>query len=174
MGCSAIKLPPVTQESIYEFSMQDIEGNTVELSKYQGKVMIIANVASGCGLTKRTYCELNELYSKYKGKGLAILAFPCNQFFCGEPGGREDIKCCLRNSLRIDFDIFEKTEVNGKNACQMFRFLRDKSSLKGKNIGWNFGKFVIDRHGNIHSYHGPRKMPLSFENEIIKLLDEQN
>ncbi|CAG9325371.1 unnamed protein product [Blepharisma stoltei] len=174
MGCGNIRLPPLTQDSIYDFSMKDIEGNTISLSKYQGNVLIITNVASGCGLTKRTYLELNELYNKYKARGLAILAFPCNQFFCGEPGSSADIKDAVKHSLRVDFDLFEKIDVNGECACEMFRFLREKSSLKGCKIGWNFGKFIINKRGKIVNYHGPRKMPSSFESEIIKLLDEQN
>ncbi|CAG9332872.1 unnamed protein product [Blepharisma stoltei] len=170
MGCTSSE--PVQQSSIYEFTMNDIDGNPVSLAQYRGKVMIIVNVACGCGLTTKNYAQLNDLYSRYAEKALCILGFPCNQFFWQESGSHEEIKDHVRNFLNAKFDLFSKVEVNGKKACEMYKFLRQKSKLKGKRIGWNFGKFLIDKEGNIVNYYGPRTNPLSFEQDIVALLEK--
>lgn len=171
MGCKSTKSsPPLTQKSIYEFTVKDIDGNEVSLSNYQGKVLIIVNVACGCGLTKKNYSQLNELYATFKDQGLEILAFPCNQFFGQESGSSEEIKDHVRNRLNAEFPLFDKVAVNGKNSSNLFRFLRQNSSLKGRRIGWNFGKFILDKKGEIVNYYGPRKNPNEFGDEIKGLL----
>ncbi|CAG9332873.1 unnamed protein product [Blepharisma stoltei] len=163
---------PLQQNSIYDFTMNDIDGNPVSLASYRGHVLIIANVACGCGLTSKHYAQFNELYKRYEEKGLRILGFPCNQFFGQESGTEPEIKEHVRGFLGAKFDLFSKVEVNGKRACDLFRFLRQRSSLKGGKIGWNFGKFVIDKEGNIISYHGPKTNPLDFEAELATLLEK--
>lgn len=170
MGCADSRYPELKQNSIYEFEVVDIDRNPVSMSKYRGNVLLIVNVACGCGLTNKNYDQLNSLYSTYSEKGLRILGFPCNQFFGQESGSNEEIKNHVRNDLEVKFDLFSKIEINGKDAAEIYIFLRKNSTLKGGEIGWNFGKFLLDREGSIKHYFGPTKDPLEFENDIKLLL----
>ncbi|KAJ6733869.1 GLUTATHIONE PEROXIDASE, partial [Salix koriyanagi] len=111
-------------KSIYDFTVKDIGGNDMSLSEYSGKVLLIVNVASKCGLTHSNYKELNVLYEKYKNQGFEILAFPCNQFAGQEPGSNEEIKDTVCTIFKAEFPIFDKIDVNGKNAAPE-RLLRD-------------------------------------------------
>ncbi|KAF3962028.1 hypothetical protein CMV_013418 [Castanea mollissima] len=110
-----------TSKSIYDFTVKDIRGNDVSLSEYNGKVLLIVNVASKCGLTQTNYKELNVLYEKYKNQGFEILAFPCNQFLGQEPGNNEAIQEVACTMFKAEFPIFDKVEVNGKNAAPIYK-----------------------------------------------------
>ncbi|CAG9316637.1 unnamed protein product [Blepharisma stoltei] len=172
MGLSNSKKDSMLRKTIYDFIVNDIDEKPIKLSNYQGKVLIIVNVACSCPLTRRNYNQLNQLYSKYNEKGLEILAFPCNQFYNQEAGSNEEIKDYVKNDLKAKFNLFSKINVNGKNACDLYIYLRFKSSLAGKNIDMNFGKFLIDRQGNVINYYKSNQDPLSFENDILSLLNQ--
>lgn len=155
---------------LYDFKVNDYKGNQVSLDKYKGKVLLIVNTATKCGFTPQ-YDALEALYAKYKEQGFEILDFPCNQFFRQAPGTSEEIHeaCVLR--FMIAFDQFEKIEVNGKNEHPLYRYLKDNCEVnKGKNIKWNFTKFLVDRSGCIVNRFGPSTKPESFEEDIKVLL----
>ena len=156
--------------SLYDFKVNDYKGNEVSLKEYEGKVLLIVNTATKCGFTPQ-YTELEELYAKYKDQGFVVLDFPCNQFFKQAPGTGEEIHtaCVLR--FNIAFPQFEKIDVNGKNEHPLYRYIKDNCPVnKGKNIKWNFTKFLVDRSGNIVDRFEPTAKPSSFEGKIKELL----
>ncbi|CAI9771783.1 unnamed protein product [Fraxinus pennsylvanica] len=153
--------------SIYEFTVKDVRGNDVPLSNYQGKVLLIVNVASKCGLTLSNYKELNILYEKYNDQGFEILAFPCNQFAWQEPGTNEEIQEAVCTRFKAEFPIFEKVDVNGKNAAPLYKFLKsEKGGLLVDAIKWNFTKFLVNKGGKVVERYGPRTPPLEIEKDI--------
>jgi glutathione peroxidase len=135
-------------DSIYDVPLKDIDGNSTTLKPYEGKVLLIVNVASRCGYTPQ-YAALEALYSKYKGQGLVVLGFPCNQFNGQEPGTDAEIKQFCSSKYGVTFPLFDKIEVNGDNRHPLYVLLAGKNSPVAGNIRWNFTKFLIDRHGNI-------------------------
>ncbi|CAL4981287.1 unnamed protein product [Urochloa decumbens] len=158
--------------SIYDIAVKDIRGNDIKLSEYAGKVLLIVNVASQCGLTNSNYKELNVLYDKYRQKGLEILAFPCNQFASQEPGSNEDIQETVCTRFKAEFPIFDKINVNGKDAAPLFKYLKSqKGGFLGDGIKWNFTKFLVDKDGKVVGRYAPTTSPLKIENDIQKLLD---
>ncbi|KAK1353355.1 Glutathione peroxidase [Heracleum sosnowskyi] len=154
-------------QSIHEFTVKDAKSNDVELSKYKGKVLLIVNVASQCGLTNSNYTELADLYQKYKDQGLEILAFPCNQFGGQEPGTNEEIANFVCTRFKAEYPIFNKVDVNGSDAAPLYKYLK---SVKGDEIEWNFAKFLVDRDGKLVDRYASLTTPLSFENDIKKVL----
>ncbi|CAH1428854.1 unnamed protein product [Lactuca virosa] len=143
-----------TPKSVHDFTVKDIRGNEVPLSSYSGKVLLIVNVASKCGLTESNYKELNILYQKYKNQDFEILAFPCNQFLWQEPGTNEEIQDTVCTKFKAEFPIFDKVEVNGNNASPLYKFLKSEkdmplkphllNSRKTFKICWNHHLF--ERH----------------------------
>ncbi|KAF0897277.1 hypothetical protein E2562_035176 [Oryza meyeriana var. granulata] len=157
--------------SVHDISVKDIKGNDVKLSEYAGKVLLIVNVASKCGLTNSNYKELNVLYEKYKGKGLEILAFPCNQFAGQEPGSNEEIEQTVCTRFKAEFPVFDKIDVNGKEVAPLYKFLKSqKGGFLGDGIKWNFTKFLVDKDGKVVERYAPTTSPLKIENDIQKLL----
>ncbi|RZC57548.1 hypothetical protein C5167_004849 [Papaver somniferum] len=160
-----------THGSIHDFTVKDARGNDVDLSTYKGKVLLIVNVASQCGLTTSNYTELAQLYQKYKDQGLEILAFPCNQFRGEEPGTNEEIVEFACTRFKPEYPIFDKVDVNGDNAAPIYKFLKSsKGGLFGDSIKWNFAKFLIDKEGHVVDRYAPSTSPLSIEKDIKKLL----
>ncbi|KAK7251660.1 hypothetical protein RIF29_35041 [Crotalaria pallida] len=160
-----------SSKSIYDITVKDIRGNDVSLSEYRGKVLIIVNVASQCGLTQTNYKELSVLYEKYKDQGLEILAFPCNQFGGQEPGTNEEIQETVCTRFKAEFPVFDKVEVNGKNAAPLYKFLKDqKGGIFGDGIKWNFSKFLVNKEGKVVDRYAPTTSPLKIEKDIQKLL----
>uniref|UniRef100_A0A0B7BSX4 Glutathione peroxidase n=1 Tax=Arion vulgaris TaxID=1028688 RepID=A0A0B7BSX4_9EUPU len=158
-------------KSIYDFSAEDIDGNEVCLDKYRGKVCIIVNVACKCGLTTTNYTQLQDMHAKYAEKGLSILAFPSNEFAGQEPGSNEDIKKFVKDSFGVQFDLFSKIEVNGKNAHPLFKYLKkEQKGTLGDFVKWNFSKFLINREGKAVNRYAPKTDPISFEKDILELL----
>ncbi|GAA0175047.1 peroxidase [Lithospermum erythrorhizon] len=158
-------------QSVHDFTVKDATGKDVDLSIYKGKVLLIVNVASQCGLTNSNYTELAKLYEKYKDQGLEILAFPCNQFGSQEPGSNEEIQQFACTRFKAEFPIFDKVDVNGSDAAPIYKFLKSsKGSLLGDGIKWNFAKFLVDKDGNVVDRYAPTTSPLSFEKDIKKLL----
>ncbi|KAL9233219.1 hypothetical protein vseg_008243 [Gypsophila vaccaria] len=157
--------------SLYDFTLKDIHGEDVSLSNYKGKVLLLVNVASKCGLTDSNYKELNILYEKYKTQGFEILAFPCNQFGWQEPGSNEEIKETVCSTFKAEFPVFQKIEVNGKNAAPLYKYLKSKKGgVLVDDIKWNFAKFLVDRQGSVVQRYAPTTSPLQIESEIQRLL----
>ncbi|KAK4435317.1 putative phospholipid hydroperoxide glutathione peroxidase [Sesamum alatum] len=160
-------------QSLHDFTVKDAKGNDVNLSTYKGKVLLIVNVASQCGLTNSNYTELTQLYEKYKNQGLEILAFPCNQFGSQEPGTNEEIQEFVCTRFKAEYPVFDKVEVNGDNAAPIYKYMKSvKGSLFGDNIKWNFSKFLVDKEGQVVDRYAPTTAPLSIEKDIKKLLEK--
>ncbi|CAI0414428.1 unnamed protein product [Linum tenue] len=158
-------------QSIYDFTVKDARGKDVDLGIYKGKVLMIVNVASQCGLTNSNYTELTQLYQKYKDQGLEILAFPCNQFGSQEPGNNEQIVEFACTRFKAEYPIFDKVEVNGKEAAPIYKFLKSsKGGLFGDGIKWNFTKFLVNKEGKVVERYAPTTSPLSIEKDVKKLL----
>lgn len=142
------------------FKMKRLDGKEADLSAYQGKVVLIVNVASKCGLTPQ-YTKLQALHDKYAEKGLAILGFPCNQFLGQEPGSAADISKTCHDKYGVEFDMFSKIEVNGDNRAPLYAFLTSKTTNPkyAGDITWNFEKFLINRQGEVVARFGPKVEP---------------
>jgi len=157
--------------NIYQFSAKDTLGESIELSSYKNKVLLIVNTASDCGFTPQ-YKGLQNLYQKHQAQGLEVLAFPCNQFKQQEKGSDEEIKqfCDLR--FNIKFPLFGKIDVNGDNAHPLFNFLKTQAPgvLGSKGIKWNFTKFLINKEGEVIKRYAPTTKPEAIEADIEKLL----
>jgi len=154
------------------FKMKTLAGKEVELAKYQGKVLLIVNVASKCGLTPQ-YEQLQALHKKYAKRGLAVVGFPCNQFLAQEPGTAEEIQEFCRVNYGVEFDLFEKIKVNGKGACPLYKHLTAlKTKPKGPGkITWNFEKFLIGRNGEVVARFAPKTKP--GDPEVIKAIEAE-
>ncbi|WP_285766075.1 glutathione peroxidase [Peribacillus sp. SI8-4] len=157
--------------SIYEFNVNKINGETISLEEYRGKVMIIVNTASKCGFSPQ-YDDLQSLYVQYESQGLVILGFPCNQFLNQEPGDDLEIDSYCKLNHGVTFPMFAKVNVNGKDAHPLFTYLAENAPglMGSKSIKWNFTKFLIDRNGKIISRYAPKTKPLELESDIKKLL----
>jgi glutathione peroxidase len=154
------------------FTMKSLNGKDVDLSQHQGKVVMIVNVASKCGLTPQ-YEKLQALHKKYSKDGLAILGFPCNQFLSQEPGTAEEIKEFCRVNYGVSFDMFSKIEVNGDGACELYKPLTvlDTTPVGPGKISWNFEKFIISRNGEVVARFAPKTKP--DDNEVLKVIEEE-
>nr|ACJ84092.1 unknown [Medicago truncatula] len=161
----------VTDKSIYDFTVKDIDEKDVPLSKFKGKVLLIVNVASRCGLTSSNYTELSHLYENFKDKGLEVLAFPCNQFGMQEPGSNEEIKKFACTRFKAEFPIFDKVDVNGPFTAPVYQFLKSSSGgFFGDLVKWNFEKFLVDKNGKVVERYPPTTSPFQIEKDIQKLL----
>lgn len=134
--------------SVHDITLKDIDGNDTSLANYEGKVVLIVNVASECGHTPQ-YKGLEALYQKYQDNGLVVLGVPCNQFGGQEPGSNEDIKEFCSTTFQVTFPLSTKIEVNGENRHPLYVKLAGESSPFSGNIGWNFTKFLIGKDGTI-------------------------
>lgn len=154
----------------YAQKATSLQGQEIPLEIYKNKVVLVVNTASKCGFTPQ-YEGLEKLHEKYHDKGLEILGFPCNQFANQEPGGKDEIEACLVN-YGVGFQMFEKIDVNGKNAHPIFKYL--KKELPGKlggRIKWNFTKFLIDKNGNPVKRFSPSTNPEKLVKDIEALLN---
>ncbi len=155
-----------------DFKMKSLAGKEVDLSKYRGKVVLVVNVASKCGLTPQ-YRQLEALHDKYSGKGLVVLGFPCNQFGGQEPGTADEIQEFCRLNYGVSFDLFAKIEVNGDGACPLYKYLtalETKPKGPGK-ISWNFEKFIIGRNGEVVARFAPPTKPDA--PEVLKVIEAE-
>lgn len=157
-------------ENVYSFEVKTIKGDSQSLDKYKNKVVLIVNTASKCGLTPQ-YEGLEALYQKYKDQGLVILGFPCNQFMGQEPGSAEEIEKFCSTKYNVTFPLFEKIDVNGDDAHNLYKYLKETLPLEGKNdIRWNFEKFLINKDGKPIKRFAPRTKPADLGAEIQELL----
>lgn len=154
----------------YNLEAEQLNGSKVKMEQYKGKAIVVVNTASKCGLTPQ-YEGLEKLYQKYRDEGLVVLGFPCNQFANQEPGDAEDIQEFCEVNYGVSFPMFAKVEVNGDGAHPIFKYLKaELKGLFGKNIKWNFTKFVIDKNGQPVKRFAPVTKPEKMEPTIKKLL----
>ncbi len=134
---------------LYDMPLQTIDGKPTSLKPYQGKVMLIVNVASRCGFTPQ-YAELEALYNDFQQRGFVVLGFPCDQFMHQEPGQNAEIKAFVESCFHVTFPLFDKIKVNGVGRAPLYSYLAkhlEKRSLKF--IPWNFTKILVDQHGRV-------------------------
>ena len=157
--------------TVFDFTAQDIAGKDVDLSQYQGKVLLIVNNASKCGFTPQ-YKGLQALFEKYRERGLEVLGFPCNQFGHQEPGDEAAISEFCELNFGVDFPLFGKIDVNGDEAHPLYRHLKEEAPglLGSKAVKWNFTKFLVNRDGQVVKRYAPTDKPESLAKDIEKLL----
>lgn len=156
--------------NIYNINVLNKEGQETNLSEYKGKVMLIVNTATGCGLTPQ-YEGLQNLYEKYQEKGFVVLDFPCNQFGKQAPGTIEEISEFCSLKYHTTFPIYAKIDVNGDNQSELFAYLKkQKGGLLSSKIKWNFTKFLVDQNGTIIKRYAPTIKPEVIEKDLINLL----
>lgn len=165
------RCPPVAQ-NLYELTATLNNGSEKKLQDYKGKVLLIVNTASQCGFTPQ-YKGLQEMYDKYKGKGLEILGFPCDQFGHQEPGNDAEIQNFCQVNFGVNFPLFKKIEVNGEGTHPVYQYLKKQApGLLGKSIKWNFTKFLIDKQGNVIKRFAPMTPPEKLDKQIEELLSK--
>jgi glutathione peroxidase len=153
-----------TGSSIYDFTLDDIDGQPVSLSRYKGKVVMLVNTASFCGNTPQ-YADLEKMYETYKDRGLEVLAFPANNFGQQEPGTNQEIKGFCLTKYSVGFPLFSKISVKGDDKHPLYRYLTEQSAFPGE-VEWNFQKYLVDRSGNVVARYHHRTRPLA--SEIVK------
>jgi len=170
--------------SIYDFTVKDINQNEVSLKAYEGKVLLIINSATKCGLTPQ-YEGLEDLYQSYKAQGFEVLDFPCNQFMNQAPGSDQELASFCQINFHTTFQTFSKIKVNGKDQHPLYKFLKnekkkddtaeEKKTMLSKvspssTIKWNFTKFLVDRQGRVIKRFAPSVLPISLKPFIEELL----
>ena len=147
-------------KTISDFELDTIDGGAKKLADYTGQVLLVVNVASKCGLTPH-YQGLQELYEHNKGRGFAVLGFPCNQFGGQEPGTNAEVKSFCATSYGVSFPMFSKIDVNGDGRSALYAWLTSESTQPdgAGDIAWNFTKFVIGRDGAVKARFNPRVEP---------------
>ena len=156
---------------LYDFKAQTIDGSDQSLGDYQGKVLLVVNVASKCGFTPQ-YKGLEALYRDYKDKGLVILGFPCDQFGHQEPGDENEIKNFCSLNYDVSFPMFAKVKVNGSDAHPLYKYLKDEQGgvLGWDAIKWNFTKFLVDKTGKVVKRYAPTDTPESIGKDLAAVL----
>jgi glutathione peroxidase len=155
----------------YDFKAKSLQGKEICMDTYKGKILLIVNTASKCGLSPQLE-GLEKLYQKYKEKDLLVLGFPCNQFANQEPGDEKSIsETCLIN-YGVTFPMFSKIDVNGENAHEIYKFLRKElTGIFGNKIKWNFTKFLVDKNGKPIKRFSPVTKPEKIDKYLTKLLN---
>jgi len=188
-------LPSQAQDKFFDYKLKALSGEEIPMSTYKGKVVIVVNTASKCGLTPQ-YAGLETMYKKYKDQGLVILGMPCNQFLGQEPGNSSEIAEFCQKNYGVSFPMFSKIEVRGENAHPLYKMMttekpfkgfddsasgqKFKSFLSGKfpeiykgnGVKWNFTKFIFDREGKLVKRIEPNVAPKDFETEIAEMLSD--
>ncbi len=158
-------------QTIYQFTVEDINGKEFPLSALKGKKVMIVNTASKCGLTPQ-YKDLEALYLKYKDRDFVIVGFPANNFLGQEPGSNEEIATFCSLNYGVSFPMMAKISVKGKNMHVLYQFLtqKAKNGLEDSKVQWNFQKFLIGRDGKLEKVIAPRTLP--FAEEIVQWIEE--
>lgn len=151
--------------SVYDYTVKEISGDEVSLSKYKGKILVIVNTATECGLAPQLE-GLEKLYQTYKDQGLVVLGFPSNQFMNQEPREGEEIASFCQKNFGVSFQLHEKILLNGKNADPLYQYLTSETG--NKKIKWNFTKFLIGRDGEIIKRFGSTTKPEKMETDIAE------
>lgn len=153
-------------KGVLDYTVKTIDGDETPLSKYKGKVVMIVNTASKCGLTPQ-YKGLEEVYEKYKGKGFEVLAFPANEFGAQEPGTNSEIKAFCTGNYKTTFPLFSKIVVKGQGQHPLYQQLTDNDA---KPIPWNFTKFLVGKDGEVIRRYAPTDAPKDLEQDIEQAL----
>lgn len=157
-------------QNLYELTATLNNGQEKKLGDYQGKVLLIVNTASQCGFTPQ-YKGLQAMYDKYKGEGLEILGFPCDQFGHQEPGNDSEIQNFCEMNFGVQFPLFKKIEVNGEGAHPVFKYLKQEApGFLSTSIKWNFTKFLVDKQGKVIKRFAPMTPPEKIDQQIKDLL----
>ena len=153
--------------TIHDFTVRNIQGEPVPLSRYQGQVVLVVNTASACGFTPQ-FAGLEELHKAYAAQGLAVLGFPCNQFGSQDPGSNEEIASFCQRNYGVDFPMMEKIDVNGAKADPLYQWLTKEAPglLGSKAIKWNFTKFLVGRDGRVIRRYAPQDAPAKLAGDI--------
>ena len=156
---------------MYDFEAQTIDGRTVTLSDYRGKVLLIVNTASACGFTPQ-FAGLEKLHQEFAGQGLVLLGFPCNQFGSQDPGSNEEIGTFCQKNYGVSFPMMAKTEVNGAQAHPLYQWLKAQAPgmLGSEGIKWNFTKFLVGKDGVSVTRYGSIDTPASVSKDIATAL----
>ena len=155
------------KNSFHDFTVLSAAKTNYDLSQHKGKVILVVNVASKCGLTPQ-YAGLETLYKEFGNKNFLILGFPCNQFMGQEPGTNEEIQNFCSTSYAVTFPILDKIDVNGKNTAPVYQFMKEKAPgiLGTEDVKWNFGKFLIDKEGQVLKRYAPTTEPKDLVSDI--------
>ena len=153
--------------SIYDFEAQQMNGQTVPLAQYKGKVLLIVNTASACGFTPQ-FGGLEALHKQYADKGLVVLGFPCNQFAHQDPGSNEEIASFCQLNYGVSFPMMAKVDVNGAQASPLYRWLCAEAPglLGSKAIKWNFTKFLVGKDGQVIRRYAPQDTPAKLAGDV--------
>ena len=156
---------------LYDLSVKDIKMNTVDLSSFKGKTLLIVNVASKCGFTPQ-YKDLQNLYDKYQDQGFEVLGFTCNQFGAQEPGTNEEVQSFCELTYNVSFKMFDKIDVNGSDASPLFKYLKHESPgiLGTEAIKWNFTKFLVNKDGQVVMRFASKDGESAIESELLKII----
>jgi len=159
--------------TIYDFSADSLAGAPVDLGQYRGQVLLIVNTASKCGFTPQ-YKGLEQVYERFKDRGVVVLGFPCNQFGSQEPGTADDIGSFCEKNFGVTFPLFAKIDVNGSATHPLFARLKKEARglLGSEAIKWNFTKFLVRKDGSVFQRYAPSTAPLDLVADIEKLLAE--
>ena len=157
--------------SLGDFSARSIDGREVDLSSYDGSVVLVVNTASECGFTPQLD-GLQQLYEKFADHGFTVLGFPCDQFGNQEPGTEEQIASFCQRNYGVTFPMFAKVEVNGDGAHPLFEWLRSAGRTPGKPISWNFTKFLVGRDGQLIRKFSTSTEPAELADDIEQALDQ--
>ncbi|SNR95114.1 glutathione peroxidase [Belliella buryatensis] len=162
------------ENKFYEFSAEDIKGQRIDMSQFEGKTVLVVNTASKCGLTPQ-FEGLEKLNQKYKDKGLVVLGFPCDQFGNQELGTDDQISEFCQVNYGVSFPMFSKVDVNGDQAHPIFKYLKSKlkGGILGSKVKWNFTKFLLDANGRPIKRFSPFTKPEALEKDIVKLLEKK-
>ena len=156
--------------TIYDFAALTNRGVEKSFADYRGKVLLIVNTASKCGFAPQ-YKELEALYQKYKDAGLVVIGFPCDQFAPQEPGTDTEIEQFCQINFGVTFPLMKKIEVNGENEHPIYTFLKAQAGdCFGRNIKWNFTKFLVSRDGSVIKRYAPATKPMKIEKDIVEML----
>jgi glutathione peroxidase len=157
----------MSEQSIGDFDARTIDGKTVKLSAFEGKVLLIVNTASACGFTPQ-FGGLEELHKTYGARGLVVLGFPCNQFGSQDPGSDEEIAGFCQVNYGVTFPMMAKTDVNGAQAHPLYRWLTAEAPglLGSKAIKWNFTKFLVGKDGQVLRRYAPQDAPAKLAKDI--------
>ena len=153
--------------TVYDFDAQTIDGRTVPLRQYEGKVLLIVNTASACGFTPQ-FAGLEELHQRYGDQGLVVLGFPCNQFAGQDPGSNDEIASFCQLNYGVSFPMMAKIDVNGANASPLYQWLTAEAPglLGSKAIKWNFTKFLVGKDGQVIRRYAPQDTPAKLADDV--------
>ncbi len=160
----------MNKETIYQFKVEDLEGNEFDFATLKGKKIMIVNTASKCGLTPQ-YKDLQAIYDKYKSQGFVVVGFPANNFMSQEPGTNEEIAEFCERNYGVTFPMMSKISVKGKDMHPVYEFLTQKSrnGLEDSKVKWNFQKYLINENGELEKVIDPKTLPS--DQEVISWIE---